>query len=233
MLLAIDTSTRYAGVCLRSQERVLCSLTWHSTQNHTRELLPAIQSLLGRAEGGMAAVQAIAVAAGPGGFSSLRVGMSVAKGLAMPTGLPLVSVGTLECEAFPYASTRLPICPLLDVGRGEVATALFQQKDTWQRIAEEQVSTPNDLASLFNGAPDVKAVVCGEGVAGHEDAIRGALGEGALVVGGGVASRLASLADLGWQRWTAGQTEDLATLQPFYLRRPTIGRPATPRPVRS
>ncbi len=217
---------------MRNDERVVCSLSWYSTQNHTRELLPAIENVLGRIGGGTSALQAVAVASGPGGFSALRVGMSVAKGLAMPTGLPVVTAGTLECEAYPYASTGLPVCPLLDVGRGEVATAMFQQQESWQRVSEERICSPDELRGL-SGDTSGPFVVCGEGVTGREQHLREALGERALIAGGSPAVRLWALAELGWRKLVSGKTEDLVTLEPFYLRRPTIGRPATPRAVSS
>lgn len=232
MLLAIDTSTRHAGVCLRNDELVVCSLSWYSTQNHTRELLPAIENVLGRIGGGTSALQGVAVASGPGGFSALRVGMSVAKGLAMPTGLPVVTAGTLDCEAYPYASTKLPVCPLLDVGRGEVANAMFQQQESWRRLSEEKICSPDELSEL-SGDTSGPFVVCGEGVTGREKHLREALGERALIAGGSPAGRLWALAELGWRKLVSGETEDLVTLQPFYLRRPTIGRPATLRAVSS
>ncbi len=231
MLLAIDTSTRYAGVCLRDSERVVCSLSWHSTQNHSRELLPAIESALQRT-GGRQALTGIAVASGPGGFSALRVGLSVAKGLAMPLDLPVVAVGTLECEAWPYALTTLPVCPLLDVGRNEVATATYQKRDAWVQLSEARICAPEDLATLAEGTPS-HFVVCGEGVATREERLQELFGDRVLVVSGGHAGRLWGLAELGWHKLEAGQTEDLGALQPFYLRRPTIGRPATPRMVSS
>ena len=232
LLLAIDTSTRYAGVCLRDADRVVASLSWYSTQNHTRELLPAIEGVMQRILGGRTALEGIAVASGPGGFSALRVGLAAAKGLAMPSGLPVVSVGTLECEAYPYAGTALPVCPLLDVGRGEVATAVFQQKDDWAKVSEERICTPEDLDSL-PGDSTGPFVVCGEGTTGREEQLRDLFGGRVLVVAAGQPARLWALGELGWGKLEAGQTEDLAGFQPFYLRRPTIGRPATPRVVSS
>ena len=74
--------------------------------------------ILGRTEASPADLEAIAVALGPGGFSALRVGLSCAKGLAMPTDTPLIGVGTLEMEAYPYASTGLPICAVLGCRQG-------------------------------------------------------------------------------------------------------------------
>ena len=67
-------------------------------------------------------------------------------------------------------------------------------------------------------------LICGEGVTGREELLKETFGERALVIGGGHSGRLWALAGLGWLKLEAGQTEDLAAFQPFYLRRPTIGQ---------
>ena len=172
------------------------SLSWYSTQNHTKELLPAIEDMLKTTGQSHASLQGIAVASGPGGFSALRVGLSVAKGLAMPVGLPVVSVGTLECEAYPYAATNLPICPLLDVGRNEVATAMFQQTDRWTRLSQERICAPDELATLPDDVPG-PFVICGEGVAGRQERLRELFGQRAFILSAGHQSRLSALAELG------------------------------------
>ena len=90
MLLSIDTSTRYAGVALSDDERVVSCRLWYSRVNHTAELMPAVAQTLQHY--GIAAheLEAVAVALGPGGFSSLRVGLSVAKGLVAAAGVPFL-----------------------------------------------------------------------------------------------------------------------------------------------
>ena len=119
MLLAIDTSTRYAGVALADDQRVIAARTWYSTANHTTELMPAVAQLLQGRATAVQDLEGVAVALGPGGFSALRVGVSVAKGLAAAGGLKIVGVGSLDLEAFPYAGSGLPVCSLwrLDEGR--------------------------------------------------------------------------------------------------------------------
>ena len=235
MLLAIDTSTRYAGVCLRDEQWVVASVSWRSAHNHTRELMPAIQQLLRQRGSEVGALRAIAVALGPGGFSALRVGMSVAKGLAFSLDVPLVGVETLEMEAYPYATTGVPTSPLLDVGRGEVAAAVFGQVDgVWRKVVEAAIRTPEDLVETIKGHGYERVLFCGEGVQGREAFLKEALRDEALVVTPHVAAvRLWALAQLGWQRYTSGQFDDVAALQPFYLRRPSIGTPRAPRPVKS
>ena len=148
MLLAVDTSTRYAGVALYSASetekgRMVASRCWHSTVNHTSELMPAIAQILESRHITLADVTGIAVALGPGGFSALRVGLSVVKGLAVTAGKPVIGVGTLDLEAHPYLNAGLPVCALLDAGRNEVASARFDREGL--RICDDTVSTPEEL----------------------------------------------------------------------------------------
>jgi len=237
MLLAIDTSTRYAGVALANDDRVIASHAWHSTYNHTAELMPAVVSIL--EHGGLTAadLDGIAVALGPGGFSALRVGISVAKGLSLVTKKPIVGVGTLDLDAYPYLKSGVQVCALIETGREECATALFGRDGI--RIREDQVCTADDLAVEVKGP----AIFCGEGVTAWQDQIAEALGADAQIVRSVPAVRVWALAVIGQEKLTAGEADDLTTLQPEYLRMPSIGvrkqrdrlpqgRRPIPKPVR-
>ncbi|MBM3947618.1 MAG: tRNA (adenosine(37)-N6)-threonylcarbamoyltransferase complex dimerization subunit type 1 TsaB, partial [SAR202 cluster bacterium] len=141
--LSIDTSTRHAGVALTQSGELGAELAWRSNQNHTRELGPAVQMLLRQVGATARDISAVSVALGPGGFSALRVGLSFAKGIAEGLRIPLVAVGTLELEAFPLASTGLPVYAVGDAGRGQLAWAAFLQDETgWRVTAEERIATP-------------------------------------------------------------------------------------------
>ena len=233
MLLAIDTSTRYAGVALADSGRVLSCRSWYSAVNHTSELMPSVAQTLEAAVLTVNDLDGIAVALGPGGFSALRVGMSVAKGLAMASGKPLVGVGTLDLEAHPYLDSGLPVCALLDAGRGEVASAYFKigtgaetETETdadarGQRVREDLICDPEELLSGI----DERTLFCGEGVHPHAGLIRERLGRRGVVIGYSPFGRLGSLAELGRQRLESGGGDDVASLQPYYLRMPSIGGP--------
>lgn len=220
MILVIDSSTRCAGVALADEQRVLSCRVWYSTANHTAELMPAVADILRGQEVKLGALTGIAVALGPGGFSALRVGISVAKGLAIASGAPLVGVGTLDLEAYPYLESGLPVCALLDAGRGEAASAHFGSDG--RRLREDLVSSPEELLTSINEP----TLFCGEGVAAWSEAIRDRLGPlGLLLARAAPPSRLWSLVALGRERLVAGDVSDLATLQPTYLRMPSIGGP--------
>ena len=96
MLLCIDTSSRFGGVALAEDAGLVVEARlWHSTANHTAQLMPAVAEALKARGQRVADLSGVAVALGPGPFSALRVGVSAAKGLAMATGFPIVGVDTL------------------------------------------------------------------------------------------------------------------------------------------
>ena len=217
MLLAIDTSTRYAGVALVNEDRVVASHAWHSTYNHTAELMPAVVNVLEHAGLTASDLDGVAVALGPGGFSALRVGISAAKGLALVAKKPIIGVGTLDLEAHAYLRTGVQVCALIEAGREECATALFGPDGV--RIREDRVCTADDLMAEVKGP----TIFCGEGVTPWQEQIAGALGADAQIVRPVPAARVWALASLGQEKLVTGETDDLTTLQPEYLRMPSIG----------
>ena len=220
MLLAIDTSTRFAGVALADADKVVACRAWHSRANHSAELMPAVAHILKDCDIAPGALTGIAVALGPGGFSSLRVGLSVAKGLAATGPTPLVGIGTLRLEAMPYLGSGMPVCAMVEAGRGDVAAAVFGPGEG--EVSEERICPPQELLESFSGP----ALFCGEGAAVWASLIREQLGKQALVVAPPVqAVRLWALAALGWERVASGDFDDPAELQPNYLRMPSIGGP--------
>ena len=227
-ILAIDTSTRKAGAVLWRDGKPIEFRTWESRRNHTAELMPAVASLLD-SSGGASALTGIAVSLGPGGFSSLRVGLSLAKGFAMALDLPIVGVGTLEAEAHPYAHMGLSVYALLDAGRGEVSTACFGLREgLWSKLSDERITTPEQLVDEL---PE-SCVVCGEGTALHRDYLSETAGPLVVVIRDhSTEDRLYGVAALGESRLLSGESDPPATLEPLYLRTPNIGTPKGPRPI--
>ncbi|NQW23050.1 MAG: tRNA (adenosine(37)-N6)-threonylcarbamoyltransferase complex dimerization subunit type 1 TsaB [SAR202 cluster bacterium] len=219
MLLALDTSTRYASVALSNDDRVVASRTWHSTINHTAELMPAVAHLLESRGITPAELDGVAVALGPGGFSALRVGISVAKGLALVAKKPIVGVGTLDLEAHPYLKSGAVVCALLEAGRQECATAIYGTDG--QRTRDDRVCTADELFAEVTGP----TIFCGEGVANWEAQITEALGANAQIVRSVPAARVWALSAIGREKLAAGEIGNLIELEPEYLRMPSIGVP--------
>jgi len=220
MELAIDTSTDTAGIALSSQGEIIAELTWHAGQNHTTELIPNLICILEQTKLNLEDINGVIVARGPGSFNGLRVGMSFAKGLALSLNIPIVGISTLEVEAFPYAATALPICPIQNAGRGEIATALFQVKrGKWRRVVEEHITTIEKLIPEMKGP----TIFCGEMPQAVMLQLDQKLGRKARIFKGSAGLRRAGyLAELGWRRLESGDFDHSPTLEPLYLRRPAI-----------
>ena len=219
MLLAIDTSTRHAGVALYDGVHILSLRSWHSTSSHTSELMPAVKGVLGERGITPRDLDGIAVALGPGAFSALRVGISAAKGLALAAGKPLAGVPTLDLEAHPFLGGGLPVCALLEAGRNEVAAAFFNPRG--ERAGEDTMGPPEEVLSGIGEA----TIFCGEGVSRWQTFIEEQLEALAIIVQPAAGARLSALAELGRVRLDAGDADNLAILQPHYLRMPSIGGP--------
>lgn len=218
MELAIDTATDMASIALSHGGEVMAEMTWPSGQNHTMELVPSLIHLLHQARAEIPQIDAIFVTKGPGSFTGLRVGVGTAKGLAFALGIPLVGIGTLEVEAFPHAEAGLPICPLLDAGRGEVATALYQLKrGRWLKLTEEHIITVEELC--FRTI--TRTLFCGPFSSDIAHQIERRMGKRAVILKASL-RRAGFLAQLGWRRLERGECDNPATLQPLYLRRPAV-----------
>ena len=223
MQLAIDTSTDTASVALVQDSEVLAELTWRSGQNHSVELLPHLAYLLNQAKLSLQATSGVIVARGPGSFNGLRVGVSTAKGLAFSLKIPIVGISTLEVEAYPHAGIGLPICPIFNAGRGEIATAIYHRQDNeWRQLTIEHITTVDILCAQITK----ETVFCGEFIPIIASQLREQLKDWAVIPTAASRLRRASfLAELGLGRLKAGDYDNPSTLQPIYLRRPPITQP--------
>jgi len=221
MILAIDTSTDNASLALVHGDESPTELNWRCEQNHTTELLPHLARLLDEARVDISSISGVVVAKGPGSFNGLRAGISTAKGLAFSLRIPIIGISSLEVAAYQHAETGLPICPILNAGRGEIATAIYQKKDNkWCQLVAEHITTVDALCSGIT----TKTIFCGEFVPQVANELKKQLEEKAIIATTELL-RARLLAELGRQRLEAGDCDHPTTLQPLYLRRPAITQP--------
>lgn len=217
MLVAIDTATGYASLALHDGFRVRVEHTWESPRRHTVELLPRLAAALEQLGLNADHLSGVAVTKGPGSFTGLRVGLAVAKGLALARALPLVGVPTLDVVAAAQGRDRRPLCAVLRAGRGRICVASYRWRTgewrlqegprltTWPKLVEE-----TDSPTLF----------CGEVDAAGADALA-TLGELAVLLPAAARLRRAGfLAEIAWRRLNQGQTDEPAALAPIYLQYP-------------
>lgn len=217
MLLALDTATQNASVALYDPRQVWAERCWFSDHNHTIELMPAVQAMLTQLQLSPADLKGVAVALGPGSFTGMRIGLSVAKGLALALRIPIVGVHTLDILAHPFSELRRPTCAFVRAGRGRYCAAIYSRtRRGWGREGDFHLVNPGELAEL---APE-GALFCGELDAELRAAIEDRWGPAPRVATPAQALRRASvLAELAWERVAAGQGDNLTTLSPVYLQR--------------
>ena len=219
MILAIDTATRSAGLALLDPEREILRAEhfWRSHINHTVELAPSLQEMLHRQALSTRALSGIAVARGPGSFTGLRIGMSLAKALAYAHGIAIVSIPTPDILAYTLTRRDLPLCVVLEAGRGNIVVAHYPVGVTEAPATDYRIMTVPELAqtisekTLFAGELDRDAI----------EQLRTLLGPRAVIATPAArVRRPAALAEAGWSKLKAGQVEDPASLTPIYLHRP-------------
>ena len=213
MLLAVDTSTAQVGLAIFDGSQVIAEYAWRSGQRHTVELAPAISELLTRCSLTMENVRGLGVALGPGSFTSLRVGLSLVKGLAFSRHLPLIGIPTLDILAAAQPSSKLPLVVAIQAGRGRFAAGWYKSsKNGWQAKGAAYVVTLEALADEVKSP----SIVCGE-LTSEERRKIAEKADVHLVSPAQSVRRPAVLAELAWARWLAGNVDDEASLAPIYL----------------
>ncbi len=221
-VLAIDTATELASVALYDGEKgPRAESTWYTSMNHTVELMPTIVLTLERQGLTPEQLDGLAVALGPGSFTGLRIGLSVAKGLCLSLGIPIIGIPTLDIVAYSHYGQNLPICAVIQAGRGRTCVAFYERVETgWQRLTDYHLATIEELSAQVK----VPTLFCGEIDGPLSDALQAHMGVRAVIASPAASLRRASyLAELGWQRLRRGETDDLTTLEPLYLHHPNIG----------
>lgn len=214
MLLALDTSTTQTGLAIYDGNQVLAEMHWRSHQRQTVELLPAISDLLNRVKVDMQSVRCIGVAIGPGSFTSLRVGLSVAKGLALAGHLPLIGVPSLDVLSAALPVQEIPLAAVLQAGRGRLAVGWYHATlQGWLSDGPAVVRTADELADSIS----TPSLVCGEMDEEERQRLKRKYRNITIASPASCVRRPGVLAELAWQRWQAGQLDNVASLAPIYL----------------
>jgi len=226
MLLALDTASRQASVALYDERGVRAESNWCSADNQTVELMPRVAEMMAQQGVEPAALSGVAVAIGPGSFTGLRIGLSVAKGLAVGRGISLFGVPTLDPLAQSLIGQRVLVRAVLDIGRGRYVIADYRVgRDQWHRLGRDRLVT----AEQVTGGIKERTLFVGEIDEALRQAIVSALGGNAVLLGPAAQVRRAGyLAELGWGRLLRGERDDPASLAPIYIQ---TGATAVPAPA--
>ncbi|MBI1276646.1 MAG: tRNA (adenosine(37)-N6)-threonylcarbamoyltransferase complex dimerization subunit type 1 TsaB [Anaerolineaceae bacterium] len=219
MLLALDTATQLISLALYDGYNILAEQTWHTAFNHSTQLAPTLQSVLDRAGVSISDLTAMAVCIGPGSYSGLRVGVSLAKGLAAVHHLPLVGISALDIIAAAQPHYPDGLIVVVQAGRERVIVGRYQwRKAHWAPRGEVQLMDWEKLIDSVDGPAHVSGEIS---IAGHE-ILNEAKEKGTpltIVPASFRLRRAGFLAQEAWERLKADETDfDAAKLVPFYVK---------------
>jgi tRNA threonylcarbamoyladenosine biosynthesis protein TsaB len=214
MLLAVDTSTQWIGLALLHDDLILNEMIWKTSSHHSVELAPAVHRMMQQTGIKMEDLQALAVATGPGSFTSLRIGMALVKGLALSLHIPVIGIPTLEilATAITIRETRL-VCAL-QAGRGRLAVRWYKaQNGSWVGLDEPTIVTVEELEKSITKP----TLVAGELNSEERQTIARRWKNAILVSPAASLRRPSYLANLAVKRWEGMDVDDTVALSPIYL----------------
>lgn len=229
LLLSLDTSTTVCSVALHNNTGLLGCYELFTERTSSAMLTTLIKNVVQHAGFALNDLDAVAVAKGPGSYTGLRIGVSTAKGLCFALDKPLLSVNTLQAMAEQvrhlYYSDGTPFtvatdcpnptlfCPMIDARRMEVYCALYDQTGAVLKPTAAEIIDENSFGEWLT---TYQLVFFGDGAA----KCRASLGQhqNALFLDELIRPSARTIGTLAADRFRAGQFDDLATFEPFYLK---------------
>lgn len=218
-ILALDSSGLVASVAVTKDDNLLAEYTVNYKKTHSQTLLPMLDEISRMIELDLESIDAIAVAAGPGSFTGLRIGSATAKGLGLALNKPLIGVPTVEALAYNLYDVPGLICPIMDARRRQVYTGLYSFEQHQMKTVKEQTAMGIEELTEELNQKNQPVIFLGDGVAVYRDTIKEK-----LTVPFDFApvhlnkQRAGAVAALGARYYAEGKTETAREHQPEYLR---------------
>ena len=216
VLLAFETSAKAASVALFRDEVLLGESYQNTGLTHSQTLMVMAEDMLKQCSLSPREVTHVAVAAGPGSFTGVRIGVAAAKGFAWANGLPCYGVSTLESMALGLGAYEGIVCPVMDARREQVYNALFKaERGRLTRLTEDRAISLVDLGREL-AQWDAPIFLVGDGSLVAERGLQGQKLQLVLPVNGRMHQRAVGVAYAVLAHPDAPC--DAASLQPNYLR---------------
>ncbi|SDB46459.1 tRNA (adenosine(37)-N6)-threonylcarbamoyltransferase complex dimerization subunit type 1 TsaB [Butyrivibrio sp. INlla16] len=229
-ILALDTSGLVCTVAVTEDDRLLSEFSIQHKITHSELLLPMMEQIKNRISLDLNTIDAVAVSAGPGSFTGLRIGCATAKGLCLAMNKPMVAVPTLDAMAYQFYGSEYVICPMMDARRNQVYTGVYifvPEKEnekhreiffSMKTIKAQSAMSVNDIAEELNNIGKT-VILLGDGIPVYRDKLEELLKVNYILVPAHMnrqrASALAALATIYLRE---GKTVDADSFSPEYLR---------------
>ncbi len=224
-ILAFDSTAKIASVAVTEGERLLGQYNIDNGLTQSELLLPMAENLLSSLKLEFSDIELIAVSAGPGSFTGVRIGVALAKGIAFSRSVPCVSVSTLEelCENITPLSGIL--APCMDARRGQVYNALFRSDGASAvRLTPDRAISTEALAAELKAFDGEDIYISGDGY----EVARAAVSRAGITLKSTppllIPENAYSTARVAYRKYLRGETLTDLELAPTYLRLPQAER---------
>lgn len=171
-LLAVDSSANVASAAILTEEMLISEYTVNHKKTHSQTLLPMIDEIVKMSETDLSEIDAIAISAGPGSFTGLRIGAATVKGLGLALGKPIIGVPTVDALAYGVVGSDALVVPLMDARRSEVYTGIYENYGPERfEVLVEQCAVP--LSEIIEKVNEIgrPVIFLGDGVPAYRPQI--------------------------------------------------------------
>lgn len=171
-ILAIDSSGLTASVAIVTEDNMLAEYTIHHKKTHSQTLLPMIDEIVKMIDLNLEEIDGIAVAAGPGSFTGLRIGSATAKGLGLALNKPLIHIPTVDAMAYNFYGSNLLICPMIDARREQVFTGIYTfEKGEFKIVSKSEATSVVEIIDKLNQY-NREVIFLGDGVTAYSHLVK-------------------------------------------------------------
>ncbi|MEY4930586.1 MAG: tRNA ((37)-N6)-threonylcarbamoyltransferase complex dimerization subunit type 1 TsaB [Bacteroidota bacterium] len=228
LLLSLETSTQSCSAALHDDGVLVSSKVIETPRSAASQLAVMIDEVFQVSNKKPQELKGVIVAAGPGSYTGLRIGVATAKGLCYALNIPIVSVNTLQLMAYQFLETdavrkyiqddNVILCPMLDARRMEVYCALLDHKLNYIEEVQAKIMDEESFKDMMESTP---IFFFGDGA----DKCKDILKHPNAHFSSGLIPLASSLGEIGYKKWKAGEYEDLVSFEPFYLKDFLIKKP--------
>jgi tRNA threonylcarbamoyladenosine biosynthesis protein TsaB len=218
-ILALDSSGLVASVAIVTEASMLAEYTVNYKKTHSQTLLPMLNEIVKMVDINLEEIDAIAVAAGPGSFTGLRIGSATAKGLGLALKKPLIAIPTLEGLAYNLYGSNQLICPIMDARRNQVYTGLYEFREGSFHIVKDQTAIALEELLTELNTIGREVIFLGDGTAVYPDLIKEKIRVPYSYAPVHLSrQRAGAIGALGLEYYKKQQIEAAAEHEPVYLR---------------
>ncbi|MCH7399991.1 tRNA (adenosine(37)-N6)-threonylcarbamoyltransferase complex dimerization subunit type 1 TsaB [Belliella sp. DSM 107340] len=213
LILSIETATQVCSVSVHKDGLLLGVNEVHLNNVHSQKLMGVISNLMNQLDLVSKDLDAVAVSCGPGSYTGLRIGVSIAKGFSFAIDIPLIAVGTLEALAFQAIHLCLKddyVIPMIDARRMEVYASVLDFEGKVVKAAEPVVLESNPFEEYLTKG---NVYFLGDGMAKSKDILDH---PNSRFLPFSISSK--TVGELAYKKFVAGDFEDLAYFEPNYLK---------------